>query len=43
MIVVYLLLLVLAAIVLGFLILYLEERYYAKHPEKERPEVSMWP
>jgi hypothetical protein len=26
-----------------FAILLIEDNYYRRHPEKERPEVSMWP
>jgi cytochrome c-type biogenesis protein CcmH/NrfF len=31
------------AVLVLYLILYLEDRYYRKHPEKERPDVSPWP
>jgi hypothetical protein len=38
--------LAIALVLLGaalFAILFIEDAYYRRHPEKDRPEPSMWP
>jgi len=39
----WLLLLPLVVLLLCGALIYLEECYYARHPEKERPDMSMYP